>query len=78
MGTLNKDFGSVTSYILGCCTDIHFLIYKADRKFMGGNKQVFNTNGIFRPLSGLKLFCLFSKSKQKQRYGCKYAIGTKH
>ena len=38
--------------MLGCCNDIHFSIHKAARRFMGGNRQVFNKNGTFRSESG--------------------------
>ena len=35
--------------IIGCCKEIDFSKYKADQWFMGGNRQVFNINGTFRP-----------------------------
>ena len=38
--------------VLGCCNNISFSIYKPDRSCMGGNSQVFNIKGTFRPLWG--------------------------
>ena len=38
--------------VVGCCNTIHFSIHKAVRSCMGGNSQVFNINGTFRPLWG--------------------------
>ena len=48
-GRVQSRFEFHFQHSVGCCKDIDFSQYNADRWFMGGNRRVFSINGTFRP-----------------------------